>query len=240
VDKAVERTGFSDFWELRRLNVLPRETSSYVPVILAMTIMVKNAKEYGLANLEIDPPLEYDTVEMTAPTHLQLIADLTECPVSQIRELNPALLKNIAPDGASLRVPKGTRSALATVLDTIPTEKRAAWRAPRVVEGETVSTIARRYRVSESSIVSANESSAGSFEAGDVLIIPAAAEQQAPAKKVLVQRASTRRGVHGRVARRTAGSRPVATAAVRRKPRPVTYSASNLAPQRGRHSSIKR
>ncbi len=63
VEKAVERTGYADFWELRNRGVLPAETTNYVPIILAMTIMEKNAAEYGLEGSAMDPPLEYDTVE---------------------------------------------------------------------------------------------------------------------------------------------------------------------------------
>src|SRR5580698_7979985 len=37
VQSAVKRTGYADFWELYRRNVLPKETRNYVPIILAMT-----------------------------------------------------------------------------------------------------------------------------------------------------------------------------------------------------------
>ena len=42
VQSAVKRTGYADFWELYRRNVLPKETRNYVPIILAVTIMAKN------------------------------------------------------------------------------------------------------------------------------------------------------------------------------------------------------
>jgi membrane-bound lytic murein transglycosylase D len=42
VQKAVQRTGYDDFWMLRNRGVLPLETANYVPIILAMTIMAKN------------------------------------------------------------------------------------------------------------------------------------------------------------------------------------------------------
>ena len=29
-----------------------------------MTIIAKNAKEYGLDDLDLDPPLEYETIEL--------------------------------------------------------------------------------------------------------------------------------------------------------------------------------
>jgi len=149
IDKAVERTGYADFWELRRRHTMPLESTNYVPAILAMTIMVKNPKEYGLEDLDPEPPLEYDTVEIAAPASLSLIGDLTDCPVPQLRDLNPSLSTNIAPPEFSLHVPKGSAATLAAALDSIPAARRVAWRAHRVSSGDTLATIARRYRVSE-------------------------------------------------------------------------------------------
>ena len=107
VEKAVARTGYADFWELRRRNVLPRETSNYVPIILAMAIMSKNPAHYGLEGIEVEPPLEYSTVVLEAATHLDLIADITGQPVAELRVMNPALLTNVAPAGYALHVPAG-------------------------------------------------------------------------------------------------------------------------------------
>ncbi len=42
VQRAVMRTGYADFWELYRRNVLPGETKNYVPGIIAAIIMAKN------------------------------------------------------------------------------------------------------------------------------------------------------------------------------------------------------
>jgi len=201
VERAVERTGYADFWELRRRNVLPKETANHVPVILAMTILTKNAQEYGLDGLPSDPPIEYDAVEITAPTHLPLIADLAECTVSEIRELNPALLKNLAPAGYSLRVPKETGAVVSAVLQSIPAERRASWRVHRLGEGESLAAVAQRYRATSQSILVANRALGGRPEAGDLLLIPAAAppvkaspkravRSAAPAKPALVRRAA--------------------------------------------------
>ena len=95
VDRAVQRTGYADFWKLRGMNALPQETTNYVPVILAITIMVKNPKDYGLDAFEYESPVEYETVKIEAPTNVALIADAMERSVSEIRDLNPALLKGI-------------------------------------------------------------------------------------------------------------------------------------------------
>ena len=89
VEKAVERTGYADFWELRARGVLPAETTNYVPIILAMTIMEKNAAEYGLEDVQFDPPLEYDTIDVTAPTSLALVADITDTSMTQLAGIEP-------------------------------------------------------------------------------------------------------------------------------------------------------
>ena len=54
VQSAVKRTGYADFWELYRRNVLPKETRNYVPIILAVTIMAKNPSQYGLDTIVPD------------------------------------------------------------------------------------------------------------------------------------------------------------------------------------------
>jgi membrane-bound lytic murein transglycosylase D len=173
VARAVERTGYANFWELRNRRVLPLETTNYVPIIVAMTIMMKNAGEYGLANIDPDPPLEYDTVEITAPTHLALISDLAESPVYELQSLNPALLKNIAPAGYSLHVPKGTGTALLAALQTVPEGKRLAWRMHRVGEDETLAAIGARFGASPSLIAQVNKMEIPRPVPGDLLLIPA-------------------------------------------------------------------
>jgi membrane-bound lytic murein transglycosylase D len=124
IDHAVERSGYADFFELRNRHLLPLETTNYVPIILAMTIMTKNATEYGLDGIVPDTPLEYDSLEMSSPTHLALISDLTNTPVAELQSLNPALLRGLAPQGYSLHVPKGSGSYLMAALQMVPGDRR--------------------------------------------------------------------------------------------------------------------
>lgn len=174
VERAVQRTGYADFWQIRARNAIPRETTNYVPIIVAMTIMHKNARDYGLEDIEPDSPLEYDSVPVESPTHLALIADAADRPVSEIRELNPALLASVAPAGYQIHVPAGTRSQVITTLDTIPAGRRASWRIHRVSDGDTLESIARRYSMPAGAIAAANDD--GEPRAGEVLIIPTASQ----------------------------------------------------------------
>jgi len=234
VASAVQRTGYVDYWKLRELNALPRETEAYVPAIVAITIMAKNAKDYGIENWPEDPTLDYDTIEVTAATNLELIAVAADRPLSDIRDLNPSLLKPIAPAGYTVRVPKSTRELVASAIDNVPADKRAAWKLHRVERGETVASIAKRYKMTNSVISEANGRSSVEPEAGDLLVIPAAysyVDTPAPAVRHAVATAQTRGRYYA-----PAAKKPVAPPVVT-KGRTTTASAGGkkapVTPARG-------
>ncbi len=218
IEKAVERTGYADFWELRARKVLPLETTNYVPIILAMTIIAKNAAAYGLDGVVPDPPLEYDTIQTNALTSLALLGDLTDTPVSQLQQLNPALLKSVAPANFEVRVPKGLAAEVMAAIETVPAEKRAAWRLHRVAPGENLAAIAKQYNAAISQIVVANNLGSADPAPGDRLVIPSVLrEAPARAAKAPVKAKNTT------VARQQRPSAPVRTTTQAAKPasRPV-------------------
>jgi membrane-bound lytic murein transglycosylase D len=192
VEKAVERTGYADFWELRSIGVLPAETTNYVPIILAMTIMGKNPAAYGLDNLQLDPPLEYDTIEVTVPTSLALVADITDTSMTQLLELNPAVIHgNTVPAGYSMHVPKGSGNRLMAALQLIPREHRDSWRLHRVSMGETLASIGKRYGATPNSIMQANHLQSAEAPEGESLLIPAV--ERAPEVRHRTGRGPSRR-----------------------------------------------
>jgi membrane-bound lytic murein transglycosylase D len=215
VEKAVERTGYADFWELRNRGALPAETTNYVPIILAMTIMEKNAAEYNLDSVALNPPLEYDTFEISAQTSMALISDLTDTPPSEMLALNPALLKGVVPEGYSLHVPKGKGSPLMAALQMIPPAHRGTWRIHHVASGETLATIGKRFGVTSSSIMTANKLEKAEAAEGDWLMIPTALRTEAPVRPAsAASAASHRRGTARRSSAKTATvrTRPVPSA----------------------------
>ena len=173
VDAAVRRTGYADYWQLRSRHALPRETANYVPIILAMTIIAKNPKIYGLDNLEVDEPLESESVAVDANTGLQLIADATETPLATIKEMNPSFIHNVIPRGLDVKVPVGTSSEVSTLLAKVPADKRMIWRLHRWQPGENFESVSRVYRSSSSLISQANEGlAADDVDRGQVLVVP--------------------------------------------------------------------
>ncbi len=207
VDRAVERTGYADYWELLKLHALPKETSNYVPIIVAMTIMAKNPKDYGLEDIQEDPPIQYEDMKVNAATNIQLIADAAEQPVSVVRDLNPALLGNIAPAGTDIHMPLGTAQTTLAALDAVPSSNRESWRLHHVVAGDTLQAIAREYHTPAGRIMEVNGGS-DSLDAGDVLLIPAV--YHPPARQIRRMVRSRYRST-SHVSRRRASSRSVAS-----------------------------
>jgi membrane-bound lytic murein transglycosylase D len=185
VQRAVQRTGYADFWELYRRNNLPAETKNYVPIILAAAIMAKNPAQYGLANLVPDPPLVVDTVIVTSATDLRLVSDIVGAPVQELAGINPALLRGSTPPDTSyeLHLPAGTKDLFTRTIAEIPEAKRATWRYHRLQPGETLDEIARSYHVTASDIAFVNQirpdqdlstPDAGQTSTIDALVIPVA------------------------------------------------------------------
>jgi len=222
VEKAVERTGYADFWELRARGVLPAETTNYVPIILAMTIMEKNAAEYGIEGFQLDPPLEYDTVETTATTSLTLVADILDMPLPELASLNPASLRGMIPENYPLHVPKGNGNQLVAAMQLIPTNHLDAWRMHRVGAGETLGTIGKRYNVTPANIVAVNHLESPQAVEGDRLLIPAAARvETAPARRTTTA-VNHRKPATRRKTTTTAAVRPV-----RKSPVVVAHNSGN-------------
>jgi membrane-bound lytic murein transglycosylase D len=226
VEKAVARTGYADFWELRSRGALPLETTNYVPIILAMTIMEKNAAEYGIRDIQPDPALEYDTVEIAAPTSMALVSDITEAAPAELAALNPSILKRAAPAGYALHVPKGTGDLLLPALESIPPERREVWRMHRVGPGDTLAVIGKRYGVAVNSIVALNNLPSAETVEGDRLVIPAALRAEPPAARRIASATAKKAP-----ARRPASAR-TATATVSKKGASPSGKSPAPAPRR--------
>jgi membrane-bound lytic murein transglycosylase D len=186
VARGVQRTGYADFWELHNRNVLPRETKNYVPIIMALTLMAKDPARYGIV-VEPSQPLATDRVRPAAPIDLRLVAETIDVSVETLRELNPQLLRMVTPPEADfeLHLPAGTAERFFAEIAAIPQEKWVSWRRHRVEEGETLSGIAKKYRVTPAAIAEANSLPAGTpLQVGEKLIIPATTSADAARGKL--------------------------------------------------------
>jgi peptidoglycan lytic transglycosylase D len=158
VARAIERTGYADFWELERRNTLPAQTKNYVPIILALTLIAKDPALYGI-QVAPDPPIQFESISLDHSISLQLVADATGASLEDLQSLNPELVRGITPTtpGFTLRVPQGTAVELRKSISAIPPDKWTSWRLAKLEPGESVGDIAKRYHVTLASLQSAND-----------------------------------------------------------------------------------
>jgi membrane-bound lytic murein transglycosylase D len=198
VQRAVQRTGYADFWELYRRNVLPKETKNYVPIILAAAIMAKNPGQYGLSDVPSDPPLQVDTVTTDGEVNLKLVADLVGATSSEIQQLNPALLRMSTPEGMDydLHLPNGTGQLFEKRLAMIPEKDRKSWRFHVAAADDTVASIAEHFHVTRQKLEAANDLTAGDpIQAGQPLVIPVAPRPVRSEMRYRIRRGDTLGGI---------------------------------------------
>lgn len=146
-----------NFWDLYER--LPRETARYVPRFIATLHIMNNPVKYGLDTVPVDAPLQYETTTISKRVHLKQIAQAIGIPKSTLTSLNPELRHQITPpESYDLRVPVGKNSVLLSALNRLPdySPPQPKFVYHRVRRGETVSTIARKYRTSARRIAQAN------------------------------------------------------------------------------------
>jgi membrane-bound lytic murein transglycosylase D len=175
VQRAVEKTGYADFWELYKRNNLPRETRNYVPEILAAIIIANHPAQYGFDEIALDPPVLTDTVTINYQVDLRLVSDLVGAPMDELMALNPSLLRLVTPPDASfdLHLPAGAAALFTERIAAIPESKRNAWRYHRVAAEDTLASVAREYRVTIADLAAANQLNESDGVAGlQALLVP--------------------------------------------------------------------
>src|SRR6185503_2296305 len=176
------------------LRVLPLQTANYVPAVLAMTSLFANRDAYGL-EVEFNDPVLFESRELQSDTSITLIADALDRPLSELKDLNPALLKNAATAGYMLRFPPETKGRLEELFAVIPATQRKNWRIHRVGESDTLASVSKQYKITEAQLSAVNHGklpAPGSRAAGPV---PYPADMPPkPAAKTVVAKKSAAKG----------------------------------------------
>lgn len=194
VQRAVQKTGYADFWELYKRNNLPGETRSYVPEILAAIIIANHPTQYGFDDITLDPPLLTDTVTVNYSVDLRLVSDVTSTPLDELQALNPSLLRmDTPPDSAfDLHLPAGTAALYQQRIALVPETKRNVWRYHRVAADDTLASVARNFHVQADELAAANQLDENAPLAGiEALVVPVPPAAASTARTLLY---TTRRG----------------------------------------------
>jgi membrane-bound lytic murein transglycosylase D len=160
ISKAVKRYRTEDFWELTKYRYLKQETKDYVPQMIAAALVAKDPEKYGFEGIEYQEPLCYDKVRVPEATDLTLAAKACEISVEELRDLNPELLRGCTPPGVpeyEIRIPCGKKELFCTNFEQLRPTHRAQFKTHVVKQGETLSLIAKLYRVDVEPILEINK-----------------------------------------------------------------------------------
>ncbi len=191
IDRAIQRYGTRDFWEMSKGDYLRQETKDYVPKMLAAAILGKYADRYGLTKdvQEWNKAEEADVVQVPEATDVGIIARSAGTTEEVILEMNPALRRWCTPpevDSYPIRIPAGTAERFAAEFAKIPPEERLTFKRYKVKRGDSVTRIARIYGVSSEAIRRMNglKSDKG-VKSGTYLVIPVRAQKEGEARTVV-------------------------------------------------------
>jgi len=189
-----QRLNYLDnFWDL--YETLPRETAFYVPKFMAVLHIINDPQANGFTLPPVDDPIEVEDVAINrkmqladAAKHIGLSADF-------LKDLNPELRHGITPEKPyTLKTPKGQGEALLAKLNEIPVYEPPVppFFSYTVRRGDTLSTIARQFRISMNALMETNNLNRKHYlRAGSHLRIPSGRYAPATAKKTYTPSTST-------------------------------------------------
>lgn len=178
VSKAIrynkKRNKPTDFFSLR----LPRETTAYVPKLLALSQVIKDPEAYGITLTSIPNEPYFASVDVGSQIDLAQAAELAGISTNELYLLNPGFNQWATdPEGPhSLLVPFNSAGILQANLETLAKSERLSWQRYTIRAGDTLSGIAKRHRTTISAITSANNIRGHLIRQGQTLLIPTASQ----------------------------------------------------------------
>jgi membrane-bound lytic murein transglycosylase D len=161
----------TDFFSLS----LPAETRAYVPKLIALAKMVSEPDRYGFFLPPIPDAPYFRVVPTDGPVDLRLMAELAGVDTEELHALNPSWNRWITdPDGPHrVLIPEVVADGFATRVAALDANARARLGVHTVEPGESLASIAGRYKVPETFIDRMNAGKRANLQPGDVLWVPA-------------------------------------------------------------------
>jgi membrane-bound lytic murein transglycosylase D len=161
-----------DFFSLS----LPSETRAYVPKLMAMRRLVANPEEFGLSFSPIPNEPYFAVVDTGGQLDLTLAAELAGITIDEVYELNPGFHR-WATDPAGphkLLLPRDTADAFKRNLEMLSLDERVRVSTHKVKSGETVASIAAKYKTHAIVVRDMNNIGSAPLVIGQELRVPSA------------------------------------------------------------------
>jgi membrane-bound lytic murein transglycosylase D len=160
----------TDFWSLD----LPKETTSYVPKLLALSDLLKRHQEFEISWTPIKNQPHIQVVDAKGQIDLAKAAQLAELELNELHRLNPGY-NQWATD------PKGPHKFVVPVekvdifkqnLAELPKSERMSWQRYVVKSGDTLGGIAEKFNTSLSVLIDVNDIKSNIIRVNQALLIP--------------------------------------------------------------------
>jgi membrane-bound lytic murein transglycosylase D len=164
----------TDFWNL----TVPKETSAYVPRLLALVALVRDPETLGITLPDLVDEPQFVTTDVGGQLDLALAAELAGLDVDTLYAYN-AGFNNWATDPAGphrLVLPIDVADTFNAALAALPDNERLRWQRHKIRSGETLSGIATKYHTTIAAIRNANGISGNTIRAGQYITVPIASK----------------------------------------------------------------
>ncbi len=171
--KTVKEGGTSDYWKLCQKGLLSKETTHYIPKLLAVSDVLKNREKYGIKDKQPKPFL-WARVELSQPVDIRLLAKETGIPGNILDIGNSELKFFVTPHaktGYLLKVPADKTEKVRRVTADKKT-KLTDFHLYTVKAGDTLSHLSHHYGISVAMIRSFNSVDPNNLKIGSKLVIP--------------------------------------------------------------------
>ena len=170
VKQAIKNHRSRDFWFLSQ-HTFPKQTKDYVPQILAVIYISKNLEKFGFSNKIVNPIDKTEKIELPPQTSLDYIAKISDVTYSELKKINPSLLRDITPpdEPYSIYIPKGFKKKIYAKLYSNPISKVIF--KYTVIKGDTLSKIGKIYSNEVDEIIKLNNLNSSLIYVGQELLV---------------------------------------------------------------------
>ncbi len=178
VQKAVERNLRRhkpiDFWSLK----LPKETSAYVPRLIAVSRIFAESNNYRLKLRPIPDRPQVGIVHLQSQFDLNNAATMAGISLAKLYHLNPAYNQWVSdPAGPHrLLLPVEQVEPFKEKFKNLPAQQHTQWIRHKVSKIDTTLSLAKRYRTTPTILAKVNRVTGNSVRPGNYVVIPVAAQ----------------------------------------------------------------
>ena len=170
--------GEDQFFALAEANALRKETSDYVPKLIAAALVGKDPSRYGVEVRKV-APFAWDSVLVPAAVPIAAVAKATKVDLDTLLEYNPSLLRGMTPPTGNpvwMRVPAGSAEGFSERFVQLDKAERTAVKRVVTKSGDYISKMARDNGLSAKQLNWYNPNAArlknGNLRAGQVILVP--------------------------------------------------------------------